>query len=242
MKVFNLALCAAALLVISSCSKNGTTTPVTPVTSPKMKFSVNNLVDITLKQYRDTTVYVTPSVVFDSGLQEPLTLTLADLPAGVTVTPASLGGTPSFGGIFTFHVDAATSGVFPVKIVATTTSGTVKNYTFNLTTLPNSSCAASIVGSYNSHTVCTPDFSTPVDFQGTVDATNDNLVGIPTFYTYLAAHINCTNGTFTTDPRHTSDFEIGAGTGTFDAHTIIAHYTLTTSDNVVHNVTSTVTR
>ena len=241
MKYFRIALCALVILATNSCSKkdSGTTTP-----TQKMFFSVNNLSDIAVKQYVDTTVYVAPAVTFESGEQETMTLTPSNLPSGVTVTPASIGGTPSFSGIFTFHISSQTAGTSQIKIVATTASGTTKNYTFNINASANSNCGAGVAGLYTVNTTANPTFSFPTAFPGSVTTTSvDNVVNIPTFYATVTAHLNCANQTFTTDAISSPDINISVGSGTYTGSTINLSYTLTDNSNgSTHAVTATLTR
>lgn len=250
MRLLSIVLVLGAAFAMNSCSK-GTVTPTDPTTTQKMYFSVNNLVDVNVKQYIDTTFYVAPAVGFISGEQESITLTPTGLPAGVTVTPSSISGTPSFGGLFTFHAHMATTGSFPVKIVATTTSGTTKDFSFNVVAVPNSNCGASVAGNYSVQTVSSPVFSasaeaSPMNAAVTTTST-DNVVIIPTIYAGFTAHLNCSAGTLTFDGYHTSDFDISAGTGTYTDHKIILNYTLTqspfsSSPGLAHSVTATLTR
>lgn len=250
MRLLSIALLLGAAFAINGCSK-GTVTPTDPTPTQKMYFSVNNLVDVNVKQYIDTTFYVAPAVGFISGEQESVTITPTSLPAGVTVTPASISGTPSFGGLFTFHTHMATTGSFPVKMVVTTTSGTTKDFSFNVIAVPNSNCGASIAGNYTVQTVSSPVFSAsaeaaPINADVTTTAT-DNVVIIPTVYAGLTAHLNCSAGTLTFDGYHTMDFDISAGTGTYTDHKIILNYTLTesafsSSPGLTHSVTATLTR
>ena len=240
MKNIRIAFFALALVVIGSCSKkDATTTP-----TQKMFFSVNNLSDISVKQYIDTTVYVAPAVAFESGEQETMTLTPSNLPTGVTVTPASIGGTPSFSGIFTFHITSPAAGSSQVKIVATTASGTTKSYTFNINASANSNCGYSLAGLYTVNTTSTPAFGFPTAYPGSVTTTSvDNVVNIPTFYATLTAHLNCANQTFTTDAISTPDVSISAGSGNYTGTTINLSYTLTDNSNgSSHAVTATLTR
>jgi hypothetical protein len=115
------------IVVFACCSKKS---------NNSTSYTVNGLTDVTVMQYQDTTIAVAVAVSFVGGTQEAVTLTPSNLPAGVTVTPASTSGTPTFATTFSFHTDMQSTGSFPITINASSASSGTKTFKFNLIVSP----------------------------------------------------------------------------------------------------------
>jgi|GEM_PF-6384402 len=142
MKLFYLPL----LFIIAAlgCSKKKDTITTKPTDTTKLVYTVNGLSDIIVPQYLDTTVYVVYNVKLESGIQAPVTVTPKNLPAGVTITPDSVSGTPTFAAQFTVHVLSLASGTFPIAIEVVTAAGAKTNYSFNLIVTPQAAFAYNV--------------------------------------------------------------------------------------------------
>jgi hypothetical protein len=127
MQKTTLAILLITIALFTACKKKE---------DPKMEYTFNGLTDYTVKQYLDTSISMAFSTTYESGPQEAVTITPTNLPSGVTVTPAFLGGTPSFGAIFTFKIKVNTSGTFPINFDVVDASGNKKTFSFNLNISP----------------------------------------------------------------------------------------------------------
>lgn len=117
--------------VFSCKKKEPTPTPVPPLTDSLLRgYSLSGLHDVTVS---DTNVLLPLDIKKDSTLEENLTLSVLNLPAGVTVeiTPAS--GKPTFAAVAKFIPSGTvTPGTYRAKMVLTTSSGKKKPYDFNV--------------------------------------------------------------------------------------------------------------
>jgi hypothetical protein len=129
----NLLLISIALLFGLGCSKSNNNTASS---GNSQVYTVNGLSDITVPQYLDTTIYVLYNIKFESGTQEPVSIVLENLPAGLTASPASVSGTPTFGAQFTLRLHMTTTGTFPVTVTANSGSAAKKTFTFNIVVTP----------------------------------------------------------------------------------------------------------
>jgi hypothetical protein len=216
-----------AIIGLSACSKHSN--------SNAINYTVNALTDVTVAQYSDTTLIVPVGVAFVSGTQEQVTLTPTNLPSGVTVSPVSISGTPSYGNSFYFTISKNTVGTYPVTIVATAAATANKTYTFNIIVTPSSNCTPEITGTnwkYSTKCTSAPLFDTgfgyiSVDpYYGTTSA---SVVDIRTIsvttggnYEFLAGLI-CDSSTLVLEG-------VGgqSGTGTFSSNRVVETYTVST--------------
>ncbi len=127
------------LLFVSCQKKQGT--------SDKMVYTVNGLTDVTVPQYKDTTVYIAYNVLFVSGVQDVATITLKDLPAGVTLATPSVSGTPTFGPQFVLDMRMMNAGTYPITVEATSASAQKKTLHFNVIVSPQQASQYSISAS-----------------------------------------------------------------------------------------------
>src|ERR1044072_9453047 len=96
-------------------------------------FVINGIHDVDLGATTTGGNILALAIVQGSGAQEPVTITVTNLPGGITadITPAS--GTPSFSSSITFKQSGnATAGTYPIHIVGTSASYS-KSYDLNLT-------------------------------------------------------------------------------------------------------------
>ncbi len=168
-------LLLAAICIISGCKKKSD--------APKMVYSLNGLADVTVGQYVDTTFFVALGATYESGPQEAITITPDSLPAGLTVSPASASGTPTFATIFTFHGRVNTAGAHPILITTNSAVAGKKSFHFNLIATPNPAFTYGTtindisIAQYVHNTFYVPvSLSLLTGFTDTVTVTPDNTV------------------------------------------------------------------
>jgi hypothetical protein len=103
-------------LFLAGCGKgsdNGGTGPTA------FQFIINGIHDVTMDATGGNILPV--AVALYTGIQEPVTLSVTGLPAGLTasITPAT--GTPDFGSVITFS-GTTTPGTYPIKLAGTSAS------------------------------------------------------------------------------------------------------------------------
>lgn len=203
-------------------------------------YSVSSPVDVSIPLYADTILRIPVKTTYNAGIKETVTIYADGLPAGVTVSPATAAGTPTFTDTFAFHVIANTTGTLPVTLHTTSSQGTMQT-SFNINVVAGSDCSIPLTGHYSGNTICTSytGAGTGVNpAQVYLNGTNQLLIEVP--FAYIITDLNCSNGTLNTEPTTSGSYTIPVGTGTFNANTIIVNYTLTGAIN--SNCTTTLTR
>lgn len=116
-----------------------------------MRFLVNNVSDVVINQYTDTTIFITPEIKYLSGDQEPVTLSLSSLPEGMTGEIITITGYPTYTAKFSLNCYFISEGSFPVTITASGAKSGTKTLTFNVIVKPRSCPQYSgLLGLYNS--------------------------------------------------------------------------------------------
>lgn len=203
-------------------------------------FTVNGFSDISVTQYVDTTVILPVTASFVSGTPENVTIVPVTLPAGVSVTPSSIAGIPTFSGNLSFHILAYTYGTLPVTIRATSPSTGIHNYSFNIFVSPNSNCAPGVAGSYTASDACAPDLGLASYAAHITTTSVANQVKIPLDFATITADLDCASGTFTTRRTLTADVIVTAGYGNIFADSIVVHYTVKAMlDSTLQNTCTT---
>lgn len=108
-----------APLLFTSCKKS----------SDANEFAINGVHDVNFTATGGNVLAL--SIVQTSGAQQPVTLTVTGLPAGVTADIQPASGTPAFSSAITFSQGTAAAGTYPIHIVGTSSSFT-KSYDLNL--------------------------------------------------------------------------------------------------------------
>ena len=214
------------------------------IVSPGLLFgyTVTGLSDITIPQYVDTTITLPVSVGYVQGTAETVTLTPAAPPAGVTVVPTPASGVPGFSSDIALHSAINTPGTYPVTINSSSASTSTQAHTFNIIVTASSNCAPEITGTYTGNTVCASwtGMGTGTQANETIvsgGASNKVVINLP--FANVTADLTCSAGTLVTEPRTNADFTIPAGSGTFNANTVVVNYTLTGSINSTCTTTFT---
>ncbi len=128
----NIIYVVLSTLLLWGCSKPEKDPPPTTPTTPTYNFEINGLLNLTLNGVLSSSF--TAEVKQTGTVQENITLSAEDLPAGVTVTFSPVSGITTFSSLVVFNcLSTAKSGVYPVKITGTTAAGVKRTYTINLT-------------------------------------------------------------------------------------------------------------
>jgi len=211
--------------------------------SNPMQYTITGLTDITAREYVDTSVVLGVGTAYTSGPQENVILTPQDLPAGVTVSPASISGIPPFGNAFTFSIFAGTAGTFPIQIAATSASTGSKTYSFDLIVSANPDCSSFITGTYSSRQTSNTDTAVVLTSSETITKDSIDVVSLPTNIGGLRTYLNCANNTLTTLPRYRPGaYNVGAGAGTYTGNSLTVVYTVSFDPTPVTTYTVTYTR
>ncbi len=109
-------------------------------------FTIANLQDITIRNNSFTIVDM--PVDLRAGQQEKVTLRLDSLPSGITATPDSITGRPTFHPRFTLSSRWAYPGIYPISVGVRTESGRQDKYSINLIVQPTDSCGKLLSGKY----------------------------------------------------------------------------------------------
>jgi len=203
-------------------------------------YTVNGLHDLNVQRYADTTVYLPLTTSYVAGINESVTIAADGLPSGVTVSPGTISGLPTFTDSFAFHITANAAGSFPVTIHTISSKG-AKSATFNINVSSSGNCAQPIAGGYSGSTVCASYSGAGTGISPCEVYTignNKALIHIP--FGNVVADINCSSGTFNIEPYTGVGINIPSGTGTMNATTIVVNYALTGGIN--STCTTTLTR
>lgn len=146
-----LVLLSFAAVAIASCKKKSENT-ATPLSMPT--YTVDGIHDLTIT-YNSTTrsmVVLPVTVQYQDSLQRPVTLSLSELPAGITMDNDWVTtGYPTFSTVLTFYdtsANKAANGTYPLTLTASGSAG-AKTYTFNLKVVEEQSCSADIIDNYS---------------------------------------------------------------------------------------------
>ena len=151
-------LLVVAIIAISACTKTNTTTNnYIPPANGQPAFAVYGITDQTFVNYFTTNGTMDLTVKYLDSAQERVTLSVSGLPGDVTIDTTWVhSGIPTFSTQLSLYdtssTGAATPGIYPVMVIATTASGKAKEYTFNLTIKP---LPSSVLGKYtNCYAYC----------------------------------------------------------------------------------------
>ncbi len=210
--------------------------------SPKFTYIVNGFTDVNVRQYADTTFYLPVTVEFQTGTQEPVTLTPSGMPSGITATPVSISGTPTYNTVIQFNVKNVAPGSYPVTITSSSASTSKKSYTFNVIVNASPDCVPILVGYYKAKDASSPYIDSNT-YSANILTGLANQISVPLYTMTAYVDVNCSNGTLTIEDHNSGDFRLTNGTGTFNGSTMVLNYTLTGIYNLVpHTCTTTLTK
>ena len=122
-------------------------------------FSYSTTYDSVINTYanKSFTYSVSINVLTGSITGNPVTYTIAGLPAGVTDSPANLITSNQLGGIFTFKVGNVAPGVYPLLLSSSCTATGTSHHNVLLNILPLPDYSTTLAGTYpGSNNYCTP--------------------------------------------------------------------------------------
>lgn len=218
MKQTFLLLALTSFMAFSSCDKK-TSTPNNPApTNNAISFNVNGIGEIKIPANKDGTMAL--AITHVSGIQENVTLSLSGLPAKVTHEFSTGSGIPTFSSVLSLTADMATPGSYQVTLTATSASGIVKNYTFNLVIQEPLDCASNMTGNFSGTKTCQGTGNTSTTMTATKDAKLYGLIlKLDGIDADIKASLNCENNTFAIAPFEvqysSSIIAKGSGSGTF---------------------------
>jgi hypothetical protein len=211
-------------VIVSSCGKS---------VKPPVHYSVTNDVndsaveDIFIPDNGNYTMSV--KVKFLEGYQgqdDKVQLTLAGLPANVTVSPNTFTGIPTYTEAFTFTSTGAPQGVYGATITSSTNVGLPQVYYFNIHVIP-ADCAALFWGNITGSSACT---SRQYAHSAVGSTGGTNVLMVSNFGGYgnhcnVQVVLNCNN-----DSLHIAKADYGngvtlQGSGIFNADSMIINYT-----------------
>ncbi|PZF72491.1 hypothetical protein [Taibaiella soli] len=125
-----------------SCSKSdtGDTLPT--------NYRIDDIHDIELQPSGTQTSILNLSAVYTGKIQERISLSLEDVPAGVGTDISITGGYPAFNTQIAFTDSSATPGTYPIKLVCEGSQTGKKSYTFNLVAKPEIDYNSVLAGTY----------------------------------------------------------------------------------------------
>ncbi len=225
--VFVLLLTSSGLIL--SCSKS---------TKPDgFSYTLSGVQDFTMGH--DSTIYVPLSMVLTSGTKEPVTLTLSGLPTGVTATPTTLTGTPSFNGTFRLDAISAPQGSYPITLTAASASTGTKSYNFNLNLTTPSDCGAYIAGAYTgTSSQYTGNYIATITRMDTNTIMINKFNGSSTVENIFAA-VHCNSDIITMPVQYIGAFYFVFGNGTFTKNSVSLNYFIinSTTDTTAYTAT-----
>ncbi len=164
-----------ALTTALSCKK--TTNNTTTLAPAQPSFIVTGVSDLQMQnsvlQYAGMNI----TVQYSDSAQETVTLSLSALPPGIAMDSTWVSsGIPTYYTMLTLFdttLASAIPGNYPMTLKATTASGKVKSYSFNLKVKAAPDCAGGFTGSYSVASDC---LTTSYHDSVTADATVPNKI------------------------------------------------------------------
>lgn len=214
-------LVALASVILAGCTKTTNNTTIIP---QPPSFLVNGVTDLTLQNGSFEPVFMQLTVQYSDSAQQAVTLSLSALPASITMDSSSwtATGIPTFSTTLSLRDSTAAGAVpgkYPMVLTATTASGEVKTYGFNLTVKAQPPCTSFFVGAYH---LCNSDCSTSGYYTDSIynDPTVINKVWFNNFnntHSKVYGLYNCSNEQLTIPPQ-TIGAETYSGSATIFSH------------------------
>ena len=211
--------------------------------SPKLTYIVNGFTDVNVRQYADTTFFLPVTVEFQNGTQEPVSLTPSGMPSGITASPTTISGTPTYSTVIQFNVMDVAPGTYPVTITSSSASTSKKAYTFNVIVRSSPNCTDILEGLYKARDASSPYLDSSVYNSYVTTSTNANQLYIGLYDMHVNFDVNCSIGTLTMENANTAYYHFTNGSGTFTGSTMVLNYTITNVlTSVQHSFTTTLTK
>lgn len=191
----------------------------------QIDFSVDGVQDITVAA--NETASIELDVIYSSGTQEGVTLSIIGLPETVIAEFSKDNGLPDYTSTLTIEGNMATDGVYPLTLTATSKSGVVKTYNLQLTITPFIDCASELARTYQAVKDC--GGVNDEDIELTITQKQNSTTGIIISFekNEMPATVDCAEGKINI-PEYTREEDLGGittttkvtGSGSFDANSV----------------------
>ena len=210
-----------------------------------LTYSVNIEKDSTVHD-----IYMNSTGTYDLAMQvkylagyaeDPVTISLAGLPAGIKVATDTFTGVPTYTVHFILKDSNMAYGTYPVTLNAYTGTMGSRAYNFNIIVIPPD-CGLSLLGTLRGSNVCT---SRNYTYTSTVTSGGNNKIIVNNFGGYgtnvnVTVNLDCTKNTIKIDSLNYGNNTVLYGTGSFTATGMIINY-IATSTNLGFSEGCTVT-
>lgn len=210
-------IAAMAVLFISSCDKNDTTTPTN--TAQEVPFNVVGLTETSIGSYDST--FLVLSIEQKEGVQEQkqASLSVNGLPEDIGYYFSAQSGTPTFATKLTLQSSLPAAGKYSPTLVVTPKDGTPREYPFtlNVTSTAPTDCVSWMEGNYKGpQGTCAENqdisiFSSSAN-QVYIQAGNNGWRGLPPGGAVIA-DVDCSTMTFKIQEHRLNSTDYLNGTG-----------------------------
>jgi hypothetical protein len=187
----------ASILILSclgSCKKEDDDTPYIP------PYRLEGVVDLTLSKLSSgngALAQMPINVEYENGVQERVTLSLEDVPAGLKDSIVNTSGYPSFSSMLWFIDSGVNDGSYTMKLVAQGSQTGRTEFPFTLTVLPTPDCitGSGLVGTYTSTSTCVSGGAYTVNVQASASVKNQLVFpNLNNNGLQIVANVNCDGG------------------------------------------------
>ena len=198
-------LIALVAITLNSCTKKYEGPYVPP-------YHIDGINDITVNANSPSNG-MSLNVTYENSAQERITLSLENVPAGMTYTIANPTGYPSFSSFINFFDSSAAVGTYKVNLVATGDKSKAVKFPFNIVVTDIPDCAGDFAhADFTASNVCSSgSYTEGVTLLSSNHVQFTNLEGAGI---HLNATFNCLAGTLTV-PSQTINGFVYTGTGGF---------------------------
>lgn len=202
------------------------------VTQAIPAYTIQGLHDVTIQQGTDDELSL--SITATSGSQEPITLSLWNLPAGVTKTMSASTGTPTYTShiVFTEHYGAA--GTYVVRLISHGALSGDRTDSFNIHVLTPPNCG--VLGFWSQGTTgCGNNTNYQYTDNITASAAASNRIVYGNFADMpyqVYADLNCNNSSIVIPNQLLPNGIQVSGSGTFTADSMHVDFSQTSTTNI----------
>jgi len=202
------------------------------VTQAIPEYTIAGWHDVTIQQGVNDTLDLSITAV--SGVQEPITLSLWNVPAGVTSNIGVTTGTPTYSSHIVFTDTYGVPGNYSIKLIAHGTLTGDITYSFNLHISEAANC--NVLGFWSQGTT---GCGNNTNYQYTDNITTSTAAANRIIFTNFAdmpyqvyADMNCANSTLTIPNQLLPSGIQVSGSGTFTANTMHVDFSQTSTTNI----------
>lgn len=200
-----------------------------------LTYSVNIANDSTVHD-----IYMASTGTYDLAMQvkylagyaeDPVTISLAGLPAGIKVATDTFTGVPTYTVHFILKDSNMAYGTYPVTLNCYTPTMGARAYNFNINVIPPD-CGVSLGGTLSGSNVCS---ARSYNYTSTVTSGGVNKIVVNNFGGYgtnvnVVVNLDCINNTIRIDSLNYGNNTVLYGTGTFTSTGMTINYTATSTN------------